>query len=949
MAVPAYSGLLTRTQPDGTTINYYLHGDEYFNFYSSEDGYLVVLNENGVFEYAEFNEQNQIIPVGIKVSDISKRNNKEKKYLKDAITLEDLRVELNNVAKASRVKAHQRVKADNAPIRRYPLEGSPKSLVILVNFKDVQFTATKENFVNLLNEKGYSANGATGSARDFFEVSSNGVFHPNFVVVGPYTLPENVDYYGTDYPVGSSRNERYAPQMIIDACKLADADINFKEYDTDDDGYIDNVFVYYAGYSQAEGAPETTVWPHRGFIQGKNNFDGALLKDYACTSELKGNEGARMCGIGTFCHEFGHVLGLPDFYDTEYKGYPTLGSWVIMDQGNYNNGGNTPPSYSAYERFYLGWLTPILLEPGGKFELEPLVTSNTAYIVAKGIPNFNGKNPSPNEFFMLENRQKIGWDAKGVPGHGLLITHVDWEDFDWRTNVVNNDQNDMGVQIVCASHTTKSPAFNTFPGEDVVRTCQLTMKDGYKFEEVISSIFEKDGKISFIYGESPTTPYVSFTGDDFKSFVTDYGIPLIKTVNFKGHNLSSDVRFKLKVGTNYRIRKQGDEDFSRSVDIAVNPDSTIDCVLEFKFDPSRITGIDDYLIDVLHIDADNYIVQYDIQGQSKKGSNVKKPVVYDAKNVTESSFTAHWQGQPKATCYYLSVYSKDNALSFETEEFGTFSELEKPEGWNANFSTTNTLYKSTSPYSVYFKNVADTLWTKEYFSAVSKVSLWIHSNNTIGTFFVDGLVNGEWTNLYKMEIDPSVKRKTISFDLGKVVCHKFRMYYEASSVSAGGVCVDDFYAEFNLAPNFMYKDLEVFDTSLNVVGVKNDRYYYYKLRASDKNIDLATDKNEQISPYSDEIKVNLLGYVNVDNLSKDITELYIEYVGAQQVLVDLGEEPTALSSVYIYSIDGRLVQTIIPTQQRFQIEGLIPNNVYIIKYSNNGDINQINKIGKLIY
>ena len=141
MAVPSYSGLLTRTQPDGTTINYYLHGDEYFNFYSSEDGYLIVLNENGVFEYAEFNEQNQIIPVGIKVSDISKRNNKEKKYLKDAITLEDLRVELNNVAKASRAKAHQRVKADNAPIRRYPLEGSPKSLVILVNFKDVQFTA----------------------------------------------------------------------------------------------------------------------------------------------------------------------------------------------------------------------------------------------------------------------------------------------------------------------------------------------------------------------------------------------------------------------------------------------------------------------------------------------------------------------------------------------------------------------------------------------------------------------------------------------------------------------------------------------------------------------------------------------------------------------------------------------------------------------------------------
>ncbi len=950
MAVPAYRGLLTKTQPDGTTINYYLHGDEYFNFYSSEDGYLIVLNENGVFEYAEFNEQNQIIPVGIKVSDISKRNNKEKKYLKDAITLEDLRVELTNVAKISRAKAQQRVKEGNAPIKRYPLEGTPTSLVILVNFKDVSFVTPKENFVNLLNEKGYSDNGATGSAKDFFEASSNGVFHPDFVVVGPYTLPENMDYYGTDYGTGAYRNERYASQMVIDACKAADADVNFKDYDTDGDGNIDNVFVYYAGHNQAEGGPATSVWPHRSQIISKNNFDGVMLKDYACTSELKSDEGSVMCGIGTFCHEFGHVLGLPDFYVTDYgHKAPTLGSWDAMDEGPYNNGGKTPPSYSSYERFYLGWLKPTILEPGGEFELEPLLTSNTAYIIAKETPNLNGKHPSPSEFFMLENRQKNGWDSVGLRGHGLLITHIDWEDNKWRNNVVNNDSLDMGVQIVCASRTTKSPSYNTFPGSDNIRTCQLTMKDGYKFEEVISSIFEKDGKISFIYGESPTTPYVSFTGDNFQSFITDYGTPLIKTVNFKGHHLSSDVLFKLKVGTNYRIRKQGDEDFSRSVDIAVNPDSTIDCVLEFKFEPNRITNVDDYLIDVLSIEADNYVVQYDIQGQSKKGVNVKKPVVYEAKNITENSFTAHWQGQPKATCYYLSVYSKENAVSFETEEFGTFSDKEKPEGWEANFSTTSPLYKSTPPYSVYFKDIQDTLWSKEYFSAVSKVSLWIHSNNTIGTFFVDGLVNGEWTNLCTKEINTSVKRQTITFDLGGKICYKFRMYYEASSVSAGGICVDDFQVEYNQKPVFIHENLEVFDTLWAIGGLTNDRYYYYRLKASDKNIDLAVDKNEQISPYSDEIKVNLLGYVNVDNLSKDITELYIEYVGAQQVLVDLGEEPTASSSVYIYSIDGRLVQTIVPTQQRFEINGLIPNNMYIIKYSTNSDINQINKIGKLIY
>ena len=957
-AVPAYPGLLTKTQPDGSVINYYLRGDETFNFAMSEDGYLMVVNENGIFEYAELNDQMEFISVGIKVSDINNRTLKEKRYLKNASKVEELGIELNQVASVARAKKQQRANAESkVPVKRYPLKGSPTSLVILVNFTDIAFTSptAKEDFTALLNQKNYSKNGATGSAKDFFNASSNGVFHPDFIVVGPYTLPKDMAYYGADYGSGADRYESYASQMIVDACKAADADVDFSEYDTDGNGYIDNVFVYYAGYNQAEGGSVDAVWPHRSQIVVKQNYDGVLLKDYACTSELVGNSGTTMCGIGAFCHEFGHVLGLPDFYVTNYgHNAPTLDIWDAMDKGNYNNGGKTPPTYSSYERFFLGWLEPQILEPGGMYELQPLVTSNTAYILAKEKPNLNGARPTPNEFFMIENRQRMGWDSVGLPGTGMLVTHIDWDDSRWRSNVVNNDSADMGVQIVCAAETTRRPAYNTFPGAGDVTTCYLSMKDGYKFEEPITAIQEKaDGTISFIYGEALDAPYISKEGDDIHYFVTDYETELVKKINFKGHHLSSNVDFSLKAGVNYRIRKEGDENFVKSLTVETNPDSTIDFVLEIKFAPRRVTSKDEYLLEQLFINADNYSIFYDIKGKSNKSVNVKKPLAYEAKDVTESSFIAHWQGQPKATCYYLSVYSLTNTHISETEEFAVFSETQKPEGWEANFATTSSLYKSSTPLSVYFKADTDTLWSKEYFSKVDKVTLWLHSNNTIGTFYVDGFVRGEWVNVYAKEITTSIKRQTESFELGANACTKFRMYYKSTSNSTGGVCLDDFVAETYNSPEFVYDGeyLELYDTLLNVQGLTNDRLYYYKLRASDKDLQAVSDPDELISSYSDEIKVDLVGGVGVDNIYEEISELLIEYAtdGSGDVFVDLGETPTDMSRLYIYSIDGRLIRTIIPTEQRLKIEDLVANNLYIVKYSNQGSSDRTTKIGKVVY
>ena len=953
-AVPAYPGLLTKTQPDGSTISYYLRGDESCSFAMSEDGFLITTNQKGIFEYAELNDQMEIVPVGIKVSALNNRTLKEKRYLKNATKVADLGAELEQIFATAREVKQQRANASNAPVKRYPLKGSPTSLVILVNYTDVAFTSptAKEDFTALLNQKGYSNNDATGSAKDFFEACSNGIFSPDFIVVGPYTLPKDMAYYGTDYGVSPNRNENYASQMIIDACKAADADVNFKDYDTDGDGYIDNVFVYYAGHNQAEGGPETSIWPHRSVIYSKQNLDGVLIKDYACTSEFRGSTGTNMCGIGTFCHEFGHVLSLPDFYVTDYgHNEPTLGSWDAMDQGPYNNGGKTPPSYSSYERFFLGWLEPTILEPG-MHELKPLLSSNSAYILADETPNLVGTRPNPTEFFMIENRQREGWDSVGLPGVGMLITHIDWVDSKWRNNSVNNTPGDMGVAIVCAAETTRRPAFNTYPGEANITTRFLSFKDGYQFPDPITAIKEKeDGSISFIYGETPNTPYITKEGEDLKSFVTEFGTALIKSVNFKGHSLSSNVKFELTVASNFRIRKQGEETFKRSLTAEINPDSTLDVIIEFQFDPRRITLEDDILTDRLTLVADNYDVFYELEGKSTKPINVKKPLAYEAKDITESSFVASWQKQPRATCYYLSVYSYENAVSSEIEGFAVFTEKEKPQGWEASFATTSSLYKLSTPLSVYFKTDADTLWSKEYFSPIDKVNVWLHSNNTIGLFYVDGLVNGEWVNVFTKEITPNVKRSVESFELGENACTKFRMYYKASSTSTGGVCLDDFEAVTYTSAKFVYTDLEVYDTLMNVVNLVNDRLYHYKLRASDKDLEAVSDPNELISAYSNEVTVKLVGYTAVDNIYDEISELLVEYAadGSGDVFVDLGEEPNEMSKLYIYSIDGRLITSIIPEKRRVKIDNLVSNNLYIVKYSSQGAINQTTKIGKIVY
>lgn len=492
-SIPATPHPVTRVQPDGSELTVLKRGDEFFKYELTTDGYLIRRSKQGFYHYAEKDPKGIIRTTGIRVNPIEKRTEVEKQHIRSAkayptFTEENLKRRVSKSIQRNNAKG------------KFPRTGSPKSIVILVNFQDLSFVIPNPNtaFSNMLNKEEYKDNGSTGSARDYFIAASNGLSSPEFVVVGPYTLPNTRAYYGDNDLV--TGDDLRPEQMVIDACTAAATDgVNFAEFDTDNDGVVDNIFVFYAGHNEAEGGPDESVWPHRWEIYENISFNGKRIQGYACTSELRGYSGSNMCGIGTFAHEFGHVYGLVDYYPTNGEEHHTLSNWNIMDEGAYLNQGRTPPTYSAYDRFYLGWLVPEILRSPKFVFLEDLKTSNKAYIItATGNHNLNGENPNPVEFFTLENRQKAGWDAF-LPYSGMLITRIYYNAYAWQNNSPNNNANAMGVDIMeadgIASKFTLSG--DPFPGSKNITEYSPVLRNGTDINRPLTNIKMENKIISF--------------------------------------------------------------------------------------------------------------------------------------------------------------------------------------------------------------------------------------------------------------------------------------------------------------------------------------------------------------------------------------------------------------------------------------------------------------------
>ena len=275
----ADTGRLARVrQADGTTLSLRICGDEFFHYAVTSDGYSVDQGPDGFYYYL-VERDGRPVRSNVRVSERGRRTADERRLL------ETLRPGV--VATALRARAHRLRSETRAGLETgFPTTGEIRSVVILAAFSDVGFTVPdpQRAFERMLNEEGYSDNGALGSARDYYLDNSGGRFRPTFDVVGPVTLDHPVAYYGanTDY-----RDEN-AERMIIEACHKAErAGVDFSQYDFDNDGKIDNVFVYYAGHNESDGGGMNTVWPHRGEISYPGEMlGGKELCVYACTCLL---------------------------------------------------------------------------------------------------------------------------------------------------------------------------------------------------------------------------------------------------------------------------------------------------------------------------------------------------------------------------------------------------------------------------------------------------------------------------------------------------------------------------------------------------------------------------------------------------------------------------------------------------------------------------------------
>lgn len=432
MAVPAKRGIYrTLRLANGTEVRAQLCGDEHIHFFRADDGTCYVADGNGTYTLADMSKLSA---------------NAEKRRA----PLAARRGKAFAKRMSKRMGAVKKTSAATTPT--FPeltdgFYGKKKGLIILAQFPDQPFASghTQAFYNKLANQENYTEGNFVGSVHDFFHDQSNGQFDLTFDVVGPVTLSENSTYYGENDR--ASKDDKHAGQMVAEACLAVKDKVDWKQYDWDGDGLVEEVFVLYAGHGQATYPQDPDlVWPHKSAIDPLTVADGVKVSVYACSCELGATEA--IDGIGAFCHEFSHCMGLKDHYDINGRGYGT-GFWDIMCFGCYNGNSFLPAEYNSYEKMFCGWKEPIVLnaEPQKIEGMKALAAGGDTYIF------YNDGNE--NEYYMLENRQKTGWDA-ALPGEGLIVLHVDYSKGVWEENQVNYNAARQRMTVIPADNTLGS-------------------------------------------------------------------------------------------------------------------------------------------------------------------------------------------------------------------------------------------------------------------------------------------------------------------------------------------------------------------------------------------------------------------------------------------------------------------------------------------------------------
>ena len=507
-------------QADGSVITVILRGDEHINWYTTLDGVLLVQGTDNNYYIGKVEKSGNLITTKQLGHEALTRSQAERNLIANQ-EKEKFFAYVNKIAEESE-NAY-----NNSPLTRgpivdtgyggvpyFPHTGSPKALVILAEFQDTTFTIqdTKKVFTNYLMNEGHFSDTRYGQNQNYkgvlgyFKDCSYGKFTPEFNVVGPVKLPREQTYYGE----GDDNIEA----LMEDACSAIDNIVNFADYDANNDGMVDLVYVIYAGHSANYGGNKVTdIWPKSSTVNTTNTYDGKRIRRYGVSNELAGKENKKkekekINGIGLFCHEFSHTLGLPDIYaiDKKAKNQDDQGMefWDLMDGGTEVRGGRVPASYLAWEREVMGWMKIDELKDSCNIKnLKSIDNGGKAYKIVN--PN------DSNEYIVLQSIQKGPWYQgwrDGTYGKGLLAYRISYPSnkvnvFDFPNNVkgkprvipIPADGKILAADSAKGSITTYTQQLNgdLYPYNDINKIDKFTMYDGTILKWSISEITEKDG------------------------------------------------------------------------------------------------------------------------------------------------------------------------------------------------------------------------------------------------------------------------------------------------------------------------------------------------------------------------------------------------------------------------------------------------------------------------
>ncbi|WP_339812931.1 M6 family metalloprotease domain-containing protein [uncultured Imperialibacter sp.] len=488
---PASPYAVEVTQPDNSKLRVVGKGNMANHHTETEDGYTVVKNAKGIYEYAALKD-GKLAPSGTKASNPSAREASSKSFLNSQP--KHLR---GAISKSASSNSPMNVNQSNSPGIEYafPTAGTRKVLVILIKYPDLANTYTGTDFDDMMNEVNYNS---TGSFRDYFLKVSDGELDVDADVFGWYTAENNYEYYGDE------NGDNVARELVGEAIDAAEAaDVDFSIYDNDNDGFVDGVIIVHAGPGAEEGSQTQYIWSHRWTLPGSygRTYDGVTFYDYMINPEIRQTD--NMVGIGVFCHEFGHGLGLPDLYDIDDSNGDSegIGNWGLMAGAGWLNNERTPGFMSAWSRAKLEWVSPTLIG-SGDYSLDPSVSSTTVYKIATN---------DPKEYFLLENRQKTGQDAY-LPGEGLAIWHID------DNKITNGDETHKLVDLEEAdglngldNETNRGDAGDLYPGTssntlfDDTSNPNAKLYSGSVSNIQVSAIIENDLQVSFtlLQGDIP--------------------------------------------------------------------------------------------------------------------------------------------------------------------------------------------------------------------------------------------------------------------------------------------------------------------------------------------------------------------------------------------------------------------------------------------------------------